>query len=352
MEKNSRIYIAGHRGLVGSAIVRKLLSLGYENLITFSSSELDLRDKVATESMFEKYKPEYVVVAAAKVGGILANNSYKADFIYDNTAISMNVIHSAYLNGVTKLVNLGSSCIYPKFAPQPLKEEYLLTGELEPTNEPYAIAKITALKMCNFYYEQHGCNFFTLMPPNLYGPGDNYNLETSHVLPAFIRKFKLAKLLSDKNFTLIRKDLEYYSLGFGFDSEIKSMSDSEISVALLKLGIAANKVLLWGTGEIRREFEHSDDIASAVIYSLQNLSAANIGSFINIGYGEDIKISDLANMIAKMSDYKGEIAFAGSGLTGTPVKLLDNTKAKALGIEPKISLEEGIMRTINDYAHA
>jgi len=342
MNFNTKIYVAGHRGMVGSAIVRKLESLGYTNIIRYSSKELDLRRQTDVEKMFENENPQYVFLAAAKVGGILANNSYKAEFIYDNLAISMNVIHASYKFGVKKLINLGSSCIYPKFAPQPLKEEYLLTGELEPTNDAYAIAKITALKLCNFYHQQYGCEFITIMPPNLYGYGDNYNLETSHVLPALIRKFRLAKLLANNKFDEIRNDFHKHKIGFGYDTESGNYSNDEIIEILKNVGITSERVSLWGSGEIRREFEHADDIASAAVEVAQRISASDIGDFLNVGTGCDVAISKLAELIKSLAGFNGGIEFNTRGLSGTPVKLLDSSRAFSLGIRPEISLEDGI----------
>ncbi|MBX3044288.1 MAG: GDP-L-fucose synthase [Candidatus Kapabacteria bacterium] len=347
MNLESKIYVAGHNGMVGSAIVRKLESLGYSNIIKFSFDELDLRRQSDVENMFEMENPEYVFLAAAKVGGILANNTYKAEFIYDNLAIAMNIIHASYKYGVKKLINLGSSCIYPKFAPQPMKEEYLLTGELEPTNDAYAIAKITALKLCNFYHQQYGCEFITIMPPNLYGFGDNYNLETSHVLPALIRKFRLAKLLSDNNYDAIRDDFSNHKIGFGHDKQ--NYSDADIIEILKNVGVTSEKVSLWGSGEIRREFEHADDIAKAAIEVAQKISVKDIGDFLNVGSGSDISISELAEIIKSLSGFNGEIEFNSRGLSGTPVKLLDSSRAFVLGIKPEITLEEGIRKLFEGW---
>ena len=349
MNKEDLIYVAGHRGMVGSAILRKLEAGGFTNILTFTSSELDLRKQNDVEMMFEKYRPQYVFLAAAKVGGIMANDHFKAEFIYDNLSIATNVIHFAYKFGVRKLINLGSSCIYPKFAEQPMKEEYLLTGKLEPTNEAYAIAKITALKMCNFYYQQYGCEFITIMPPNLYGYGDNYNLETSHVLPALIRKFVLAKALSENNFDLIRENFKKYPIGFGNNRDDNNYSDIEIIEILDKIGISKFKEELWGSGTIRREFEHSDDIAEAAIEVAQRISASEIGDFLNVGTGSDITIGELAYMIKELTGFKGEIEFDSKGLSGTPQKLLDSSRAFDLGIKPKIELREGIQEILKGF---
>ncbi|MCZ2397293.1 MAG: GDP-L-fucose synthase [Chitinophagales bacterium] len=297
MQNQDKIYVAGHRGMVGSAIVRKLQTEGYGNLLLRSSKELDLRDQKAVETFFKTEKPDYVFLAAAKVGGILANNTYPATFLYDNLAIQTNVIHNAYLNGVKKLLFLGSSCIYPKMAPQPLKESYLLTGLLEPTNEPYAIAKITGIKMCESYRRQYGCNFISAMPTNLYGPGDNYDLNNSHVLPALLRKFHEAKINHDPS------------------------------------------VVVWGTGTPLREFLHADDLADALYFLMQHYDGAE---FVNVGTGKDISIGDLARLVKKITGYEGTLQFDTSKPDGTPRKLLDVSKLQTLGWKPSIGFEEGI----------
>ncbi len=297
MNSNSKIYIAGHRGMVGSAIQRKLITEGFTNIVTSLSSEVDLRNQQAVADFFAKEKPEYVFLAAAKVGGIVANNTYRADFIYENIMIQSNVIHHSYLNGVKKLMFLGSSCIYPKLAPQPLKEEYLLTGLLEDTNEPYAIAKIAGIKMCDAYRSQYGCNFISVMPTNLYGSNDNYDLENSHVLPALISKFHTAK----KTTTPF--------------------------------------VEIWGTGSPKREFLHANDLADACFYLFQNYNEAGL---VNIGVGEDISIKDLALLVKKIVGYEGELKFDTSRPDGTPRKLMDVTKLHSLGWKHKINLEDGI----------
>jgi GDP-L-fucose synthase len=303
MLKNSKIYIAGHRGLAGSAIVRKLKKEGFENLLLRTSSELDLRNQEAVQEFFEKEKPEYVFLAAAKVGGINANNTYPADFIYDNLSIQNNVIHQSYKNGVKKLLFLGSSCIYPKNSEQPIKEEYLLSGYLEPTNDAYAIAKIAGLKMCQAYDKQYGCNFISVMPTNLYGPGDNYDLKNSHVLPALLRKFHEAKVNE------------------------------------------APTVTVWGSGKPRREFLHADDLASACLFLMEHYDEPEI---INIGVGKDISIGEMAEMIRKISGYEGEIVFDSSMPDGTFRKLLDVSKLHSLGWEPEIGFEEGVRRTFEE----
>lgn len=341
MQKDSKIYIAGHRGLVGSAIVRRLTSLGFNNLITRELSELDLRERDAVNRFFEKEKPHYVFLAAAKVGGIHANNTYKAEFIYDNLAIALDVIDASYRNGVKKLLNLGSSCIYPKLAPQPLKEDYLLTGLLEPTNEPYAIAKIGAIKLCRYYNEQYGTNFLSVMPTNLFGPGDNFNLETSHVLPALMRKFHLAKFLFSGDLPGIRKDLQERPLGFGIQSD-SITSETQIEEILQRFGIYRDHVQLWGTGSPLREFLYSDDLADAVVHLMGHYDYAQVGELVNIGVGHDITIKELAQKIESLVGYNGTIQFDPSKPDGTPRKLLDISKIKSLGWTPKISLDEGL----------
>jgi GDP-L-fucose synthase len=304
MEKQAKIYVAGHRGMVGSAIVRKLESEGYTNLVTRTSKELDLRDPQAVKDFFETEKPEYVFLAAAKVGGIVANNTFKADFIYENLMIQNNVIHQSYLNGVKKLMFLGSSCIYPKLAPQPLKEEYLLTGLLEPTNEPYAIAKIAGIKMCDAYRDQYGCNFISVMPTNLYGPNDNYDLNNSHVLPALLRKFH----------------------------EAKERGDGEVTV--------------WGSGTPKREFLHADDLADACYFLMQNYNEPGL---VNIGVGDDISIADLAALVKKIVGFEGDIKFDTSKPDGTPRKLMDVSKLHSFGWKAAIALEEGINEVYKAY---
>jgi GDP-L-fucose synthase len=304
VNKNAKIYVAGHRGMVGSAICRKLRHEGFENIITKTSSELDLRNQAAVSTFFNQDKPEYVVLAAAKVGGIHANNTYRAEFLFDNLSIQNNVIHNAYLHGVKKLLFLGSSCIYPKMAPQPLKEEYLLRGELESTNEPYAIAKIAGIKMCEAYRDQYGCNFISAMPTNLYGPNDNYDLQKSHVLPALIRKFHEAKINQQKN------------------------------------------VELWGSGTPMREFLHVDDLAEACYFLLQNY---NEKLFVNVGCGEDLSILDLANLVKKIVGFEGNIQWDSTKPDGTPKKLMDISRIKSFGWSPKITLEEGISKVYQQF---
>lgn len=303
MNKQDKIYVAGHRGMVGSAIVRKLQSEGFTTIISRTSKELDLRNQQAVADFFSQEKPDYVYLAAAKVGGIVANNTFRADFIYENIMIQSNIIHQAYLHKVKKLMFLGSSCIYPKLAPQPLKEDYLLTGLLEPTNEPYAIAKIAGIKMCDAYRSQYGCNFISVMPTNLYGPNDNYDLTNSHVLPALIRKFHTAKMKNEKT------------------------------------------VEIWGTGSPLREFLHANDLADACFFLMQHYNEPGL---VNIGVGEDISIKDLALLVKKIVGFDGELKFDTSKPDGTPRKLMDVGKLHSLGWKHKINLEEGITSVYNE----
>jgi GDP-L-fucose synthase len=303
MNKQDKIYVAGHRGMVGSAIVRKLQKEGFTNILTRTSKEVDLRNQQAVADFFASEKPDYVYLAAAKVGGIVANNTYRADFIYENMMIQSNIIHQSYVNEVKKLMFLGSSCIYPKMAPQPLKEEYLLTGLLEQTNEPYAIAKIAGIKMCDAYRAQYGCNFISVMPTNLYGPNDNYDLNNSHVLPALIRKFHTAKVKNDA------------------------------------------AVEIWGTGSPMREFLHADDLAAACFYLMQNYNEAGL---VNIGVGEDITIKDLALLVKRIVGFQGELKFDTSKPDGTPRKLMDVGKLHSFGWKHTINLEEGITAVYNE----
>lgn len=314
MELNSKIFVAGHNGLVGTAITKALLSKGYTNLLLKTKSELDLTDTLKVENFFQKEKPEYVFLAAAKVGGIVANNTYRADFIYQNLSIQNNIIYSAYKNKVKKLLFLGSSCIYPKNSPQPMKEEYLLTDTLEYTNEPYAIAKIAGLKMCEAFNLQYGCNFVSVMPTNLYGENDNFDLNTSHVLPALIRKFYEAKING------------------------------------------STSVVVWGSGKPRREFLHSSDMAEACIYVMENIDFNKLSNgneirntHINIGYGSDVSIAELASLIKNIVGFDGEIIYDNSKPDGTYQKLLDTSKLNALGWKPKIKLEEGIKKVFEWY---
>ena len=349
MDRGAKIYVAGHRGLVGSAIVRKLHAISRDNIVVKELSDLDLREHESVDRFFASEKPEYVFLAAAKVGGIHANNTYKAEFIYDNLVIAANVVDASHRWGVKKLLNLGSSCIYPKLAPQPLKEEYLLTGLLESTNEPYAIAKIAAIKLCRYYNEQYGTNFISAMPTNLFGPGDNFNLETSHVLPALMRKIHLAHLLSLGRFEDIRKDVQKRALGFGIEHTADS-SEAELESILQRLGIHRTFVQLWGTGNALREFLYSDDLADAVVHLMMHHNYQGIGEIVNIGVGIDSSIKDLADRIKSIVRFSGEIQFDPSKPDGTPRKLLDISKIKALGWEPKINLEDGLKRFYQWYS--
>lgn len=338
----SKIYVAGHQGLVGSSLLRALKKHGYTNLVVRTFNELDLRNQATLETFFAQERPEYVFLAAAKVGGILANSTYKAEFIYDNLMIAANVIHAAYKFGVKKLLNLGSSCIYPKNALQPLKEEYLLTGSLESTNEPYALAKIAAIKLCRYYNEQYHTNFISVMPTNLYGDGDNFNLETAHVLPALLRKFHLAKLLQEKRFDEIRSDVVTYKLGFGLDNNMAFDNEASVEDILAKLGISQNAVRLWGTGTPRREFLHVDDLAMAVLFLMEMYDAGAIEEIINIGCGIDITVDELAKMIKKIVGFNGDIIYDSSKPDGVSQKLLDISRLTNLGWQAKISLITGI----------
>lgn len=343
MKKTDKIYIAGHNGLVGSAILKHLKAKGYTNFVCFSHDELDLTNQIKVEQMFAKEKLDYVVLAAAKVGGIMANNTYRADFIYENLQIQNNIIHSAYLHGVKKLLFLGSSCIYPKNAKQPIKEEYLLTDELEYTNEPYAIAKIAGLKMCESYNLQYGTNFISVMPTNLYGNNDNFDLEKSHVMPALIRKMHLAKLLSENKFDEVCKDLGVANI-------------NEAREYLAKFGVNENSVEIWGSGKPLREFLHVDDMAAASVFVLENVDFKDIcgngeikNTHINVGFGSDISIKDLAYMIKDIVGFSGDIVFNATKPNGTMKKLMDSSKLNKLGFIPKISLEEGIKSVYKNY---
>ena len=354
MNFQDKIYVAGHKGMVGSAIVRKLENLGFTNIIYRTSSELDLKNQIEVENFFSNEKPSYVFVAAAKVGGIVANNIYRAEFIYENLMIQNNLIHSAHKFGVTKLLFLGSSCIYPKNAPQPLKEEYLLTGELEKTNEPYAIAKIAGIKMCESYFKQYGSDFISVMPTNLYGLNDNYDLEKSHVLPALIRKFHLGKALIENNWNEIRLDLNTNPIE-GITGE---NSEFEISSILTKYGIQLlNKqvsITLWGSGKVYREFLHVNDMAEACVHTMLNVNSQKLydelnQTHINIGTGEDLTIFELAEMVKKIVNYDGNIIWDSTKPDGTYKKQLDVNLIHQLGWKHKINLNEGIKLVYNQY---
>lgn len=334
MNKDSKIYIAGHRGLVGSAILENLKNKGYHNLIFKTHSELDLTVQKAVEEFFKQEKPEYVFLAAAKVGGIVANNTYRADFIYENLMIQNNIIHNSYLNGVKKLLFLGSTCIYPKNCPQPIKEEYLLTSELEYTNEPYALAKIAGIKMCESYNLQYGTNFISVMPTNLYGNNDNFNLQNSHVLPALIRKIHLAKVLQEQGILEVQKLL---------------VDTRDVKLYLQEFGINEKTVQIWGSGKPRREFLHSFDMAEACVFIMEKVDFSNVcgngeikNTHINIGVGKDISIKELAELVRDIVGYKGEFIYDSAKPDGTMQKLTDCTKIHNLGWRAKIDLKEGI----------
>lgn len=351
LHSSSKIFVAGHRGLVGSAVLRWLQANGYANIILRTHGELDLKNQSAVNQFFATERPEYVFLAAAKVGGILANSTYKADFLNDNLLISTNVIEASYRNGVKKLLNLGSSCIYPKLAPQPIREDYLLTGPLESTNEPYAIAKIAAIKLCRYYNEQYGTNFISGMPTNVYGINDNFNLETSHVLPALIRKFHLAKLWQEKQTNKLIADLHHRTIGFGYTLD-QEADESALEALLAKLGIYRNALTLWGTGSPYREFIFADDLADACVFLMERCNAKDTGELVNIGVGHDHQIKELASLIKSIVGYKGEIRFDPSKPDGTPRKLLDISRLTNLGWKAKTPLEEGIGKTYDWYQNA
>jgi len=349
MNKHDKIYIAGHKGLVGSAIMRKLQTEGFENIVTKNSSELDLCNQVQVEEFFAKEKPDYVFLAAAKVGGIVANSTYPAEFIYQNLMIASNVINASYKNNVKKLLNLGSSCIYPKLAPQPMKEDCLLTSELESTNEAYAIAKIAAIKLCRYYNEQYGTNFISAMPTNQYGVGDNFNMETAHLLPMLLRRFHLAKLLKNKDFGAIKADLKKYKLGWDLDEKLNLEDENSIIETLEQIGAYPDKVVVWGDGSPYRELMHSDDLADACFYLMQNKDYKDIGELVNITDGTDIQLKVLIEMLKQIVGFDGEIVYDTTKPNGTPRKLMDATKIKALGWTPKISLKDGVAKIYEYY---
>ena len=347
MKKDSKIYVAGHRGLVGSAILENLQIKGYTNILTRTHSELDLTNQTAVEQFFSQEKPEYVILAAAKVGGIVANNVYRADFIYENMMIQNNVIHQSYLNRVKKLLFLGSTCIYPKNAHQPMSEETLLTNVLEYTNEPYAIAKIAGIKMCESYNIQYGTNFISVMPTNLYGPNDNFDLEKSHVLPALIRKIHLAKLLNESSFDAVMQDLNVSTI-------------EEAQTLLQSFGVTASKVEIWGTGSPKREFLWSKDMADACVFIMENRNFPDTylegakeirNTHINIGTGKDVSIKELAETIKRIIGYKGELFFNTDKPDGTMRKLTDVTKLNNLGWKHSVELEEGVIKLYNWYVN-
>lgn len=351
MERSAKIYIAGHRGLVGSALMRVLTSKGYTNLLTRTHAELDLADQAAVRTFFEAERPDYVFLAAAKVGGILANDTYPAEFIRENLAIQTNVIHEAWRAGVKRLLFLGSSCIYPRNCPQPIQEEYLLTGPLEPTNRPYAIAKIAGIEMCWAYNRQYGTQYLAVMPTNLYGPGDNYDLETSHVIPALIRKFRLAKLAVERNWAAIEEDERRHGpIPAPLRQELREICEGRL----------APRVTLWGTGTPRREFMYSDDMADACVF-LMNLpdekflpllaQERNQGlpPLINIGVGEDVTIRELAELVKKVVGFEGEVVFDATKPDGPSRKLLDVSRLRGLNWSAKTALPEGLSQAYAGY---
>lgn len=352
MNKQDKIYLAGHKGLVGSAIFRKLQNEGFTNIITRNHDELDLCNQAQVVAFFEQEKPDYVFLAAAKVGGIMANSTYPADFIYQNIMIACNVIDASYRTGVKKLLNMGSSCIYPRLAPQPMKEDCLLTSELEPTNEAYALAKISAIKLCKYYNEQYGTNFISVMPTNQYGLGDNYNMETAHLLPMLLRRFYLAKLLKAGNFEAIKSDLKKYKLGWGIDEKIDFDDNNTILNALSEIGAFPDKVVVWGDGSPYREMMCSDDLGDACLYLMQNKDYKDIGELVNITDGTDIQLKELIPMVKEIVGFDGELVWDTSKPNGTPRKLMDATKIKFLGWSPKISLREGIEFTYKNYLNS
>ena len=354
MDKKSKIFIAGHKGLVGSAILKKLSEKGYSNLIYRNHSELDLTNQQSVKIFFETERPEYVVLAAAKVGGIVANNTYRADFIYENLMIQSNVIHQSYVSGVHKLLFLGSTCIYPKDTSQPIREDSLLSSDLEYTNEPYAVAKIAGIKMCESYNLQYGTNFISVMPTNLYGPNDNFDLEKSHVLPALMRKIHLAKCLEENNWEAIKLDLTKYPIG----CINQKSKPSDILLSFSKYGIKAGEVEIWGSGKPRREFLWSEDMADACIFALKNINFSDTfdakelsirNTHVNIGTGDDISIKDLAILIKNNIGYKGSFRFNMSKPDGAMQKLTDTSKLHALGWKHSITLEEGIPKMYACY---
>ena len=353
MNKSSKIYVAGHLGLVGSAIWKNLESKGYTNLIGRTLQELDLMDAANVAAFFEAEKPEYVILAAAHVGGIIANNTYRADFIYKNLQIQNNVIGESFRHQVKKLVFLGSTCIYPREAPQPMKEDALLTGQLEYTNEPYAIAKIAGLKMCESFNIQYGTNFIAVMPTNLYGPNDNFDLERSHVLPAMIRKTYLAKNLQQENWKALREDLNKRPVE-GLDGKA---SDKEITTMLAKYGITKGQLELWGTGAPMREFLWSEEMADATVFVMENVNFEDLikdkneirNCHINIGTGKEISIKDLSDLVSKTVGYQGKIRFDSTKPDGTMRKLIDVSKLNALGWKHQIEIEEGVKRLFEWY---
>ena len=342
MKKDSRIFIAGHKGLVGSAIYRLLEREGFKNLIVRSRRDLDLTNQASVNAFFREQKLDYVFLAAAKVGGIMANQSYPAQFIYENLIIACNVINASYKTGVKKILNLASSCIYPAKAPQPMKEQYLLTSELEKTNEAYAIAKIASVKLCRYYNFQYGTNFISLMPTNIYGAFDNFNMETAHALPMVLRRLHLAKMLKDNKWDGICKDLQRYKLGFGLDEKMSFDDKGSLEKALNNVGAYREKVVLWGDGSPYREWIYSDDLADACFYLMENKDYAQIGEFVNITSGKDSTLKSLFEMMKGIVGFEGALEYDQTKPNGMYRKLMDSSHIKALGWQPKRDLEQGI----------
>ena len=349
MKKTEKIYIAGHTGLVGSAILRCLKKNGYNNIVVRTHNELDLTNQAAVDVFFEKEKPEYVFLAAARVGGIVANSTYPAEFIYTNLMIGVNIINAAYKNGVKKLLNLASSCIYPKDAPQPMKEEYLLEGGLEKTSEAYSIAKIAAIKLCSYYNKQYGMNFITVMPPNQYGTGDNFSMQTAHFLPMILRRFHLAKLLQNNDFDAIRKNLKKDTLGSGFDEKIDFTDEKSLEAACNAVGAYRDKVTAWGDGKVYRELMNSDDLADICLTLMNTIDAQEIGEFLNVGVGEDIQMKALLELVAEITGFNGKVEFDASKPNGVYRKLLDSSKMKKLGLSVTRPLKDGISDFYKQY---
>ncbi len=349
MEKTSKIYVAGHTGLVGSAIVRKLKKEGYDNLLFRTHDELDLTNQAAVNDFFEHEKPDYVFLAAARVGGIVANSTYPAEFIYTNLMIGTNIIHASYKNGVKKLLNLASSCIYPKETPQPMKEDFLMQGGLEKTSEAYSVAKIAAVKLCHYYNIQYGTNYLTVMPPNQYGPGDNFNMETAHFLPMILRRFHLAKLLQNNDFESIRKNLKKDKLGWGIDEKTDFSDEKSLEKACNAVGAYRDKITAWGDGKVYRELMNSDDLADLCLVLMNTKNAQEIGEFLNVGSGDDILMKDLLELIAEITGFNGKIDFDASKPNGVYRKLLDNSKMRKFGLTVSRSLKDGITDFYNQY---
>jgi GDP-L-fucose synthase len=353
LDKNQKIFVSGHQGMVGSSILQLLKENGYFNIVTALRQMLDLRDQAACQFFFENHSPDIVIHAAGTVGGIAANSQNKATFIYDNIMIATNVIHAAHLTGVKKLINLGSSCIYPKEAPQPIRESDLLTGKLEPTNEAYALAKIAAVKMCQYYHEQYGCNFYSLMPCNLYGPNDRFDLEKAHVLPMFVRKFHLAKLLSEKNYPAITQDFARFGNSLSSAKNSSMPSIKEIHTHLAGFGIESAEtgvsLTLWGSGTPKREFLHVDDLARAVLLLMENCNTEDVEGLINVGSGTDIQLMDLAKLVQGIVGNRTTVHWDRQHPDGTMRKCLEVSKISKLSWQPRITLAEGIASVYRWY---